>query len=332
MFRRVSTVYKFIVPTTGSPDDLVAVAASYDSTGRYGAQTPFSDQLSEHWAGGLWQVDGTHSSMLAVTNGGAQETDALLTIFFDDEKHQQQKYEIKQTIAPRDQMWINVGDLIKYQVPDQSGHALPVTLTSGTYELRDLKPGLGHGGNLFEGKIIVDKTWGHLSYGCMACCGYVSPYYLPDPLAMGLQSTATPYSWATDACGGYDAPVSFATSWWTDNASVATAQQGTVTAVGEGSTNNYGAGLLANGDGTVDNKKRITQSALCLQTEGLNRPLATYGTPKETRVSVSRRIFSYSPRTSLSRTFSLRKVPTQLSHQGSLHPITVKFIQLQTLL
>jgi hypothetical protein len=28
------------------------------------------------------------------------------------------------------------------------------------------------GGNLFEGKVILDKTFGHLAYGCVQCCGY----------------------------------------------------------------------------------------------------------------------------------------------------------------
>lgn len=31
------------------PDDLMAVAASYDQTGHYGVQTPFSDQLAARW-------------------------------------------------------------------------------------------------------------------------------------------------------------------------------------------------------------------------------------------------------------------------------------------
>jgi hypothetical protein len=77
-------------------------------------------------------------------------------------------------------MWLNFGDLIKNRVPDRKGLVLPSTLTSGTYELRDLKPGVG--GNLFEGKIIVDKTWGHLAYGCMICCGYGGPYLVPPNL------------------------------------------------------------------------------------------------------------------------------------------------------
>lgn len=40
---------------------------------------------------------------------------------------------------------------------------------AGTYDLEDLNPGLG--GNLIEGKVALDTTWGHLTYGCLTCCG-----------------------------------------------------------------------------------------------------------------------------------------------------------------
>lgn len=48
----------------------MAIAASYDSTLRYGAQTPFSDQLAAHLEGGEWKVDATHTSLVAAGNGG----------------------------------------------------------------------------------------------------------------------------------------------------------------------------------------------------------------------------------------------------------------------
>jgi hypothetical protein len=67
-----------------SPDDLLGVAASYDSRGRYGAQTPFSDNLGAYWAGGQWQVDATHNAIVAVTNGGTRATEARLTLHFED--------------------------------------------------------------------------------------------------------------------------------------------------------------------------------------------------------------------------------------------------------
>ena len=38
------------------------LAASYDKTLRYGAQTPFSDQLAFQWVGSLWEYDVQHNS------------------------------------------------------------------------------------------------------------------------------------------------------------------------------------------------------------------------------------------------------------------------------
>jgi hypothetical protein len=42
--------------TNAQPDDVMAIAASYDATLRYGAQTPFTDQLSYKWEGGMWST------------------------------------------------------------------------------------------------------------------------------------------------------------------------------------------------------------------------------------------------------------------------------------
>ena len=38
-----------IISAPVKPDEFMAVAASYDKTLRYGAQTPFNDQLESHW-------------------------------------------------------------------------------------------------------------------------------------------------------------------------------------------------------------------------------------------------------------------------------------------
>src|SRR5260370_7006244 len=40
-----------ILTTNGLPDEVMAVAASYDQTLRHRVQTPLSDQLSRKWAG-----------------------------------------------------------------------------------------------------------------------------------------------------------------------------------------------------------------------------------------------------------------------------------------
>jgi hypothetical protein len=237
--------------SSASPDDLMAVAASFDSTGRYGAQTPFSDNLSFYWVGGEWQVDSTHNAIVAVTNGGSRSTDALLTLHYDNG---QKKYEIQQSIAAGDQMWLNFGNLIRHSVPDRKGNILPTDLTSGTYDLEDLNPGIG--GNLIEGKVVVDKTWGHLTYGCLTCCGY-SPYLAPDPSSVGVGNLVGINAMGTNNCtlrDGYNLQNYFNnqySSWWSGSTSIAkvTTLQGQ--GVAAGSTNGFARGWqVPDGDGS----------------------------------------------------------------------------------
>jgi hypothetical protein len=138
--------------TPASPDTLMAVAASYDNTGRYGMQTLFSDVLGGHFVGGEWRADATHNALAAVTNGGNHSTEVLLTLHYDGGK---QKYEMRRTIKPGDQMWLNFADLIHNRVPDRKGHVLPADLTSATYDLQDLSSGPG---SLLDGSLLVDNT------------------------------------------------------------------------------------------------------------------------------------------------------------------------------
>jgi hypothetical protein len=49
-------------------------------------------------------------------------------------------------------MWIDVGQLIREQVPNKNGNTLPSNLTSGSYEFRDLSH--NGAGTLFEGKVL----------------------------------------------------------------------------------------------------------------------------------------------------------------------------------
>jgi hypothetical protein len=87
-------------------------------------------------------------------------------------------------LAPDEQMLVDFGKLIRNQVPDKNGHVLPPDLTSGAYRLRDLE----HNplGALYEGKVIVDKTYGHAAYGCGVCCGPDAPTMAFDPLAVSI--------------------------------------------------------------------------------------------------------------------------------------------------
>jgi len=77
--------------TDGLPDEIVAVAASFDQTLKYGSQTPFSDQLASLWAGGHWEYDPLHDSIVTAGNGGTKPTQAAFTIFYNQGT---QKYEL----------------------------------------------------------------------------------------------------------------------------------------------------------------------------------------------------------------------------------------------
>jgi hypothetical protein len=57
--------------------------------------------------------------------------------------------------------------------PDSEGNTVPVDTMTG-YELRDLDH--AYVGQLYEGKLVVDKTYGHAAYGC----GYNPPYFGTD--------------------------------------------------------------------------------------------------------------------------------------------------------
>ncbi len=102
--------------TNGPPDEVMAVAASFHDTLRYGAQTPFTDQLSFRWEGGMWEYDAYHSSIITAGNGGTKPALAAFTIFYNQGA---EKYELEQTLQPDEQMRIDVGKLIREHVPDK---------------------------------------------------------------------------------------------------------------------------------------------------------------------------------------------------------------------
>jgi len=224
----------------------MAVAASFDETLKYGAQTPFSDQLTFQWEGGMWQYDPYHNSIITAGNGGTKPTQAAFTIFYDQGT---QRYDLEQTLQPDEQMWIDVGKLIREHVPDKNGAVLPPDLASGSYEFRDL---INRGvGTLFEGKIIYDKTYGHVVYGCGSCCGYSAAYVkvFYDPLGVPVQSTADQGVNAYQQCTltWDDVSDSFWPSWVSANTGIATVDHNfyaTHHGVSVGSTTSNSSGYL----------------------------------------------------------------------------------------
>ncbi len=218
----------------------MAIASSYDSTGRYGAQTPFADQLSDSWVAGKFEVDATHNSLIAVTNAGKKPTEAVLTFNYN---RGQDHYEVRRTIAPGDQLWLNLGDIIRNRVPDSKGRIFPPDLTWGTYDIRE--PNRNNDPSLFEGKIIVDKTYGHLAYGCTTCCGDGYPGIQADPETLAVLAQDTLGVWATNSCTGYDDNLTGLFSGWdTNNHAVAMMSSTQITGVGAGSTNAFASGTF----------------------------------------------------------------------------------------
>jgi hypothetical protein len=232
------------ITTNSNPDELVAVAASYDGMLRYGAQTPFSDQLTFMWEGGMWEYDPYHNSIITAGNGGTKPTRAAFTIFYNQGT---QRYDLEQDLQPDDQMWIDVGKLIREHVPGKNGNTLPADLTSGSYEFRDLtNKGVG---TLFEGKVIYDKTYGHVAYGCASCCGYSSAYMqvFYDPLGVPFQSTAQQGVNARQQCTltWDDVSDAFLSRWASANTAIATVDYyATHTGVSIGSTTSSSSGYL----------------------------------------------------------------------------------------
>jgi hypothetical protein len=208
-----------ILTTTGPPDELVAVAVSYDASLRYGAETPFSDQLAFKWEGGAWEYDTVHDSMITVGNGGTVPTKVVTTLFYGGGK---ERYEVEQTLQAEEQMWIDVGRLVRERIPDRTGRILPIALTTGTYEIREVsRSGIG---TLFEGKVIYDKTYGNVAYGCANCCGWRGVGLANNPLDIGFGGGAQNGVNGSDTCGGYPEDISylFSGSWSTVNQSIAT--------------------------------------------------------------------------------------------------------------
>jgi hypothetical protein len=231
-----------ILTSNALPDELVAVAASYDQDLKYGAQTPFSDQLAFHWAGSQWQYDAHHDAVITAGNGGTKPTKAAFTIFYNQGA---QKYELEQALQPDEQMWIDVGKLIREHTPDKNGNVLPQDLAFGSYDIRDLtNKGVG---TLFEGKIMYDTTYGHVTYGCGVCCGYRTVLFWWDPLDISFLGTSDNGVNAFDTCSNAEDDVSelFYGNWTTANSSIATADfYGTHTGQGVGSTTTSTWGTL----------------------------------------------------------------------------------------
>jgi hypothetical protein len=146
---------------------------------------------------------------------------------------------------------MDIGKLIRESVPDKNGNTLPATLTSGSYEIRDLTN--KGAGTLFEGKVIYDKTYGHVTYGCAACCGWSIPVTLAyNPLTIPFNNVLNqPVNAANQCDGGVidEVSTSFYYNWSTGDTAIATVDSyGNQTGAGVGSTTSQTSGCLQSND------------------------------------------------------------------------------------
>jgi hypothetical protein len=215
----------------GRRADLVAVTISYDKTSRYGLQTPFSESVSRMWAGGMWHVDPTHNTFITTGNAGSEPTAAEVTLFYNGGKS---KYRLEKMLSPSQQLWLDLGHLIRDQVPDSDGHTLPPDTMAGSYELRDLDHAAV--GLLYEGKLVIDKTYGHAAYGCGDCCGLTIPTLIPDPFGGPPDIDYDEDMQSTEQCGGQLVNIAGdATDWNSSDTAVATLPNSTLHTVAVGS-------------------------------------------------------------------------------------------------
>lgn len=235
--------------TAALPDDLIAVATSIDASGRYNLDTRFAGGIGgHHFAGGEWSADANHNQLMAVTNTGQKTTNALLTLHYDKGE---KKYELQQTIAPDDQMWINLSQLIRNRVADRNGNTLPVDVKTVTYELRDLSPGVG---NLHVGALALDNTFGFSAIPppCPSCCPLVSIAFDSGFLDLPVGTTDPVGIVGINQCtNGSEVLTPDFTTWGSDNVGIAKASYAKVQATGPGSTTVYAGGYV-NGPGECE--------------------------------------------------------------------------------
>ena len=215
----------------GRRADLVAVATSYAQNHRYGLQTPFSENVSQKWAGGMWHVDPTHNTLITTGNAGSESTTAEVTLFYNGGKS---RYRLEKMLPPGQQLWLDVGHLIHDQLPDSDGNTLAPDTMIGSYELRDLDHQTV--GQLYEGKLVIDKTYGHAAYGCGTCCGYGIPTLLPDPFSGPAGINNIDEMDSVEQCGGDTVDLADdAYDWNSSNTAVATLPTKTLHTVAIGS-------------------------------------------------------------------------------------------------
>jgi hypothetical protein len=169
-------------------------------------------------------------------------TNALLSLHYDNG---QKSYEMQQAIQPGDQMWVNVAELIRSRTPDRKGNLLPVDLSYGTFDLRDLTPA---NDGLLISSVALDMTMGYnATQPCVECCGFLadSPTFDPYPAEVvvdGIEQTGIE---AVSGCSDDTIYISsYFTTWGSLNSSIAAVTAKKVQGVSPGYTTGTAQGTI----------------------------------------------------------------------------------------
>ena len=209
----------------GRSGDLVPISFTQVSSGRYSMQTPFTEGGAPLWKGSMWQVDAMHDTLLVAGNAGDKPTTTALTLVYNGGKG---SYTMERFLQPGEQIWADVGSIIGNQTPDKDGHMISQAVTAGSYEVRDVDNPIH--GKVYEGKLILDKTYGHAAYGCGVCCGYRWVAFDPASYSGAVGNSTADFLLAGNACTGLSDDVTYSGySWNSSNTAVATVQAGVFT-------------------------------------------------------------------------------------------------------
>jgi hypothetical protein len=215
----------------GRAGDLVAVAASVNSEGSFGLQTPFSYTLSANWKGGRWLSSPRHDTLITLGNVSDRPARLVGTLFFNDGKD---KYELPEKIIPPQEVaWFDLNEIINSQIPDRNGKIIPSDVTSGSYSFQDVAEGVA---KLFEGKVVIDKTWGHATYGCAICCPSLRVRLTPNPANLTVGQTISESAYIEECDGSYTGTGSFGYSTYNQNIATIDYNGTALLGVGPGTT------------------------------------------------------------------------------------------------
>jgi hypothetical protein len=135
---------------------------------------------------------------------------------------------MERLLQPGQQIWADVGSIIGNQTPDKDGNMISQAVTAGSYEVRDVDNPVH--GKVYEGKLILDKTYGHAAYGCGVCCGYKWVAFDPASYSGAVGNSTADFLLAGNACTGLSDDVTYSGySWNSSNTAVATVQAGVFT-------------------------------------------------------------------------------------------------------